>query len=32
MICKLESAGLGFYVKTNETNQKLGTCFLVFEK
>ena len=24
MINKLESAGLGFYVKANETQQKLG--------
>ena len=24
MICKLESAGLGFFVKASETKQKLG--------
>ena len=29
MINKLESAGLGFYVKANETQQKLGESMYV---
>ena len=28
MIKKLESAGLGFYVKATETQEKLGECVL----
>lgn len=30
MIEKLESAGLGFYVKAADTSQKLGTYFCTY--
>ena len=31
MISKLESAGLGFFVKATETQQKLGTHYIMVQ-